>query len=163
MRSARARSIGYVLLLVAAVALAGCQTSGMDFHEPGAVTDLRPDELTHVGLPVVVSWKSGPLPAGQRYLVLVDQLPMAPGQSVKELTDDVCKRTPGCPDVAYMQQHYIFLARRNRVKVPSVPTNGPFPVDEFRYLHEATIVIVDARHVRVGESFWSTSFYIAIS
>jgi len=55
---------------------------------------------------------------GERYMVFVDRNPMAPDESVRSLTDDTCKATPGCPDTAYLTQNFIFPTRGTSIEVP---------------------------------------------
>ncbi len=164
-RAPRNRPRSAVLALtvfVAAVALTGCGfgTQDLVLKQPTQVQNLRPAAFTHVKLPVTLSWRGAPLAAGQRYLVVVDQQPMPPGESMQYFVTDTCKRTPGCPNTAYLTSQFLFLTRANHVKVQAVPSTGPFPVDDLTYLHQATIVVLDARNVRMGEQFWATSFYV---
>jgi hypothetical protein len=154
----RARHWRWVLVGMV-VAGAGCSTQGLVLEQPKQVQDLKPTPYSKTKLPFTVSWTARPLAGGERYFVIVDQQPMPPGDSVKSLTDDICRRTPGCPDKFYLQQHFMFLTRGHRVEVQFLPLSGPFPVKDLYDLHKATIVIVDERGDRVGEEFWSTDFY----
>jgi hypothetical protein len=152
-----------VWLLVALVALvavcAGCSAHGLVLEQPTQIEDLKPSALSRNSLPVTVSWTARPLAPGQRFFVIVDQSPMPPGDSIKDLGDDVCRRTPGCPDKFYLKQHYMFVTRADHVKLDVLPLAGPFPAKDLYDLHKATIVIVDGQGVRIGEEFWSTAFY----
>jgi hypothetical protein len=116
-----------------------------------------------VSAPVTVSWKAPPLSDGQRYLVLVDQQPMAPGDTVRSLTDDVCRRTPHCPDRAYLEQHHLYLTRGDRVQAQSFPLGSPVPVDDLADEHQATVVVVDRHGRRVGEESWTTRFSVPVA
>jgi hypothetical protein len=147
------------VLVALTAAGAGCSTQGLVLEQPTHVKDLNPAEFSRTKLPFEVSWTARPLPKGQRYFVLIDQEPMPPGDSIKSLTDDVCRRTPTCPDKIYFQQHFMFVTRRDRVTVQFLPLGGPFPVQDLYDLHKATIVIVDRHGDRVGEEFWTTAFY----
>jgi hypothetical protein len=149
------------VLVGTAVAVAGCSTQGLVLEQPTQLQHLKPASLSTTKLPFDLSWTARPLAAGQRYFVLIDQQPMPPGDSIRSLTDDVCRRTPKCPDKIYFQQHFMFVTRHDHVTVQFLPLSGPFPVLDLYDLHKATIVIVDRRQNRVGEDFWSTSFYAA--
>jgi hypothetical protein len=149
-----------LLVALLAAASAACSTQGLALKQSDRVSDLEPANFAHTGLPFSISWTARPLAPGERFFVLVDQFPMPPGDSVRSLADDICKRTPGCPNKFYLQQHFWFLTRSNRVEVQVVPLGGPFPVKDLYELHKATIVIVDRKRERVGEDFWTTNFYV---
>ncbi len=147
------------LLVGTFVAATACSTQGLVLEQPKQIENLKPVALSRTKLPATVSWTARRLAPGQRYFLLVDQQPMPPGDSIKDLTDDICKRTPGCPDKFYLQQHFMFVTRANRVKLQFLPPAGPFPVQDLYDLHKATIVIVDRHGDRIGEEFWSTAFF----
>jgi hypothetical protein len=138
---------------------AGCGTQGLVLQQPDQIKDLKPAALSSTKLPVKVSWSARPLAAGERFVVFVDQVPMPPGDSLESLADDVCKATPGCPNKAYLNQHFVFVTRDDHVSIPVLPLNGPFPVNDLYTMHQATIVIIDHAGNRLGEEFWTTSFY----
>jgi hypothetical protein len=148
-------------VVVALVALAGCSTQGLALEQPDRVHNLRPAMFSTTSAPSTVSWDAPSLPDGQRYLVLVDQQPMPPGGTIRSLTDDVCRRTPHCPDQTYLKQHYLYLARGNRARVQSFPLGSPFPVDDLADWHQVTVVVVDRHGRRVGEDAWMTRFAVA--
>jgi hypothetical protein len=154
-----------VLLLVVAMLLGvvGCSTQGLVLEQPTQLHHLRPVAFSSTAAPTHVSWTGDALHAGERYLVLIDQLPMAPGSTIRSLTDDVCRSTPGCPDPTYLAQHQLYTTAGHSVKIDALPLGGPLPVNDLAGLHVATIVIVDRTGRRVGEEFWSTSFYAPTS
>jgi hypothetical protein len=141
-------------------AAAGCGTQGLVLEQPDQLQDLKPTALSTTKLPVTISWHARRLAAGERFLVFIDQQPIAPGQSLRSIVADTCKHTPGCPNKAYLEQNFIFATRGDHVQVQVLPLQGPFPVNDLYNLHRATIVIFrDGK--RVGEEFWSTSFFAA--
>jgi hypothetical protein len=150
----------WLLAAAVAVAAAGCSTQGLVLQQPTQIENLRPELFSQQRIPVEISWEQArPLRAGERYMVFVDRNPMAPDESIRALTDDTCKATPGCPDKAYLNQNFIFPTKGTSIEVPILPFQGPFPVHDLYDLHRATIVIVGADRSRVGEEFWTTSFY----
>jgi hypothetical protein len=114
-------------------------------------------------VPTRISWTGDALRAGERYFVIIDQLPMPPGSTIRSMTDDVCRNTPDCPDPTYLAQHQMYTTAGHSVKIDALPLGGPLPVNDLAGLHVATIVIVDRAGRRVGEEFWSTSFYAPTS
>jgi hypothetical protein len=145
--------------LVVVLVTAGCGAQGLVLRQPDGIRDLKPPALSSTKLPVKLSWTARPLAVGERFVVFVDQAPMPPGDSLESLADDTCKATPGCPNQAYLNQHFVFVTRDDRVELPVLPLQGPFPVNDLYDLHQATIVIIDHAGRRVGEEFWATSFY----
>jgi hypothetical protein len=145
---------------VVAAAVTGCSAQGLVLQQPTQVQRLRPESLSNTKIPVKVSWEQArPLRDGERYMVFVDRLPMAPDESIRSLTDDTCKATPGCPNKAYLNQNFIFPTKGTSIEIPILPFQGPIPVHDLYDLHRATVVIVDAHDARVGEEFWTTSFF----
>ncbi len=151
------------LLVVVLLGFAGCSTQGLVLEQPAQLQHLRPVAFSSTAAPargVLDGWRAA---AGERYLVMIDQLPMPPGSTIRSLTDDVCRSTPGCPDPTYLAQHQMYTTAGHSVKIDALPLGGPLPVLDLAGLHVATIVIVDRAGRRVGEEFWSTSFYAPTS
>ena len=145
---------------VVAAAAAGCSAQGLVLQQPTQIKNLQPEQFSNTKIPVKVSWdQARPLRAGERYMVFVDRNPMAPDESIRALTDDTCKATPGCPDKAYLNQNFIFPTKGTSIAIPILPFQGAYPVNDLYDLHRATIVIVGADGRRVGEEYWTTSFY----
>jgi hypothetical protein len=156
------RRLNLLALIVVTVALTtACGTSGLDFRSSSKVRDLQPSDYASTSLPVTISWKAQHLGHGQKYLMLIDQSPMEPGKSVKDIVDDTCAATHGCPDKAYRDAHYMFETTQNRVRVPTVPSAGIYDTDDLTDLHRATIVVLDQTNRRVGEQIWTTEFRVA--
>jgi hypothetical protein len=144
------------LALVVAALTAACGSGGLGFEDSNALHDIRPTSLQSTSTPATLSWRAKPLPPGQKYLVLVDQSPMEPGQSVKDLVDDSCKATKGCPNRAYFDAHYMYETTGNRVKIASVPVAGAYDTQDLSDLHHVAIVVLDRANRRVGEQIWTT-------
>jgi len=146
---------------VLALVAAGCSTQGLVLQQPTQIENLEPELFSEHKVPITVSWEQArPLRVGEKYMVFVDRNPTAPGESIRSLTDDTCKATPGCPDKAYLNLNFIFPTRGTSIKITILPFQGPFPVHDLYDLHRATVVIADRDGTRVGEEFWSTSFYV---
>jgi hypothetical protein len=161
-RATRVSRRGWIFAaVVLAAAAAGCGTQGLVLQQPTQIENLRPELYSNVKVPFTVSWDDArPLRRGERYMVFVDRNPMAPDESIRSLTDDTCKATPGCPDKAYLNQNFIFPTKGTSIEIAVLPFQGSVPVHDLYDLHKATVVIVDADDARVGEEFWTTSFYV---
>jgi hypothetical protein len=149
------------VLAVFVVAVGGCSTQGLVLVQSDQLQNLKPTPYSTVAkVPVRVSWHARPLARGERYLVFLDQFPMPPGDSIRTLANDTCKATPGCPNDAYLQQNFVYPTRTNHVELSVFPLQGNFPVNDLYGLHLATIVIIDRGGVRLGEEFWTTTFFV---
>jgi hypothetical protein len=146
-----------LVVVVALVAFtAACGTGGLDFKDSTKLRDLRPRAYQSRTTPMKLSWRATPLPPGQKYLVLVDQVPMEPGQSIDDLVDDSCKATRGCPDKAYLDAHYMYETTDDHISIPAVPIAGMYDTDDLSDLHHVVIIVLDRANRRVGEQSWTT-------
>jgi hypothetical protein len=148
------------LLLSLGWLLTACGVNGLGFEDSTHIQDIQPPRFATVKVPFTLSWNAEPLADGQRYLVLVDQDPMAPGASIDDLVDDTCKATKGCPNKAYLDAHYMFETTTNRIKITSVPSAGSYDADDLTNLHHFSIVVLDAHDRRVGEQIWTTDLKV---
>lgn len=155
------RRRGPLLLLCIAGVLTACGTSGLGFKDSTQLRDLRPTGFASVETPLRMSWSADPLPAGHKYLVLVDQEPMAPGESIDDLVDDACKATRGCPDKNYLDAHYMHETTKNHVTIPGLPSAGSYDADDLSQLHRVAIVVLDRANRRVGEQIWTSDLRAA--
>jgi hypothetical protein len=148
------------LVGIVAALTAACGTEGLHFTDSTAVHDIEPRSLQRTSTPITLSWRARSLPPGHKYLVLVDQAPMQPGQSLKDLVDDSCKAIKGCPDKTYLETHYIYETAKNRVKIVSVPVAGSYDTQDLSDLHHVAIVVLDDADRRVGEQIWTTDIRV---
>ncbi|HEX9681657.1 MAG TPA: hypothetical protein VGA13_01125 [Acidimicrobiales bacterium] len=149
-------------LAVASVALAlvlsGCALSGLAFREDDRVTILEPADRAEVTLPLTIRWSSGG--AGPYFAVFVDREPVRPGQSLRAVADDSCNRTPGCPDVAYLRERYVYLTDQTWIDLDVVARRGGSQRTSADNRHEATIVLVDGEGRRIGEAAYTVEFTV---
>lgn len=150
------------------VALAGC--GNPDFRQSDAIRITSPSDLEVVSAtptgaggsdePFTLEWQAGdgPRPAG--YAVFVGRPPIRPGQRLRALADDddLCEKTPGCPDMDWFNTRHIYLTSDTSIEIPLLPlssTDGLLS-DDARETHRITVVGVDKLDRggrRLGEAF----------
>jgi hypothetical protein len=154
------------MMMALAVLVAGsaCTTSGLAFRTDERVKVLTPADREHVNLPVEITWRSTVAldePDGPRgYAVFVDRQPMRPGQSLRAVADDVCRRTPGCPDLEYLRERDVYITQGTSLIVDNLADNRPANRTGARDAHEAVIVLIDETGHRVGEAAYNVEFFL---
>lgn len=149
-----------VPLLAAALAVclalfAALQAPGLAFHSEDQLRMVAPAELAEVEAPLVLRWKVSDEVAravAQRrayFAVFIDRAPIAPGESLAALADDGCRRTPGCPDRAWLAERRVLVTQSSAVRVGILPDGG-WGADGRG--HEATVVVIAADGTRWGEA-----------
>lgn len=155
----------------AALALAGC-ASGTDLRRDDRVRFLSPPEGARVTLPLLLRWSADPAvfrprrfdgSSGGRtgvYAVFVDSAPVRPGRHIDSVADSdkPCRISPGCPDRSWLADHGIHLTTEPRLVLRGVPA-GSGRRSGGRRRHEATVVLLDGRGVRIGDGAWTRTFY----
>lgn len=153
----------------AVLALSGCGIRGLNFVEDERVQIISPPHRSEVMLPVTVRWSVEDFeitgPSGDEggdagyFGVFVDRAPPAPGQSLTSLVadDPVCKATPGCPDEAYLAGQRAYTTSNTHFTIERVPE---LTDDRTREVHEVTIVLLDGKGHRIGESAFRVEFYV---
>jgi hypothetical protein len=126
----------------------GCATfSDVAFVRDDRVKAVEPKDFATVATPVQFAWK-GHLRAGEQYAVFVDRAPIRPGQEIVAVTDDACRRRPGCPTADELAPLGVYVVRAPRLKLLAFPVSG----NDRRTTHEITIVIVDGSGRRTDEA-----------
>lgn len=149
-------------VLVLLVLSAGCSLSGLAFRQDDRVDILHPLDRATVGLPIELRWHSEVEPrssGGPYFAVFVDREPIAPGDHLRELADEVCERTPGCPDRAYLADRFVFVTEKTRLRIDAVPASSVTKAGRDKR-HQATIVLVDADGRRMGEAAYTVEFTV---
>lgn len=95
------------------------------------------------------------------FAVFVDKEPMAPGETFKSLVSgsSSCARNPTCPDPTTLRRLGVLVTDTTSVTVDALsPAKGVGGAGSAT--HEVTIVLVDAKGQRIGDSNWYTSFTV---
>jgi hypothetical protein len=146
------------LACVAVLGLAGLTgCGGGSFVADQSVHITSPAPLTSVSRPFVVSWTaSGHRDA--RFAVFVDQSPIAPGHSLRDLAAAQCSRQPGCPDPSYLAGLGVYVTGSDHVTVPVlVPLAGTAGREAYP-VHVATLVLTDSSGRRTTDASWQVEF-----
>ena len=159
------------LALSAVLALSACNTEGLAFVEDRRVTIIEPAALSKVTLPVTVRWSYTDFeviaaPDGSdsddrgRFAVFVDRTPMSPGEDLRSLgeDDELCAKDPTCPDEAWLKARNVHLTSEPALTIKSLPDFR----DDGRGLdqHSVTVVLLDGRDQRIGESAFTAEFIV---
>jgi hypothetical protein len=150
------------------LALSSCAISGLEFRQDNRLSIVSPTSLAVVKVPFTLRWtmsdfQSGPntMQGGNDYFaVFVDRQPMAPGAGLKVLGDATCQATPGCPNMAYLEQNYVFLTAKTQLTITSLPELLPSSTrNGTKESHEIDIVLMNGSNHRIGESAWYVDFF----
>lgn len=159
---------GALPLVAAALALSGCalpNVQEMNFRVDNRLQFLSPKARSEPTQPVTLRWRmrdftvagpgAGPKSPDRGYFaIFVDRQPIRPGQTIKAVAagDQLCARTPGCPDAAYLAQRQIYTTTRTSYTLPVV---AALPDDnDAVQLHSVVIVLMNTSGQRIGESYW---------
>ena len=103
-------------------------------------------------LPVTVEWRVSHLPGDvTQFAVFVDRGPMSPGDDVRALVDDECRRRKGCPDATYLRTRGIYVTSDRQISLPALPTLGGLSAETPLPAHRVVVVALDEHGRRVGE------------
>jgi hypothetical protein len=164
--------IPFCILL--ALVLGGCSFQGLNFVQDDRVSITSPEDRAKVELPFELSWEARDFEitgqdGGQRkdagyFGVFVDRSPPRPGETVDVLLEDelkgdaACRRDPNCPDAAYMAGLGIHTTDETRLTIERL--EDLYPHSDRREIHVATIVLLDGKGRRIGESAFLVEFEV---
>ena len=153
------------------VLLSSCGYSGLNFRQDERLEFTTPEDRAEVRLPVTVSWEVSDFevtgPDGSRrddagyFGVYVDRAPQPPSRTQAWLMreDSRCKQTPGCPDKAYLEQAHIYTTQDLSFAIDRLPQPSS-DAPRRREFHEVTIVLLNGRGERIGESAFIRQFEV---
>lgn len=155
-------------LLVLCAALSGCVPQGLAFKVDERLTFSSPEDRSTVTLPVTLEWDirdftvvqpgtSGTGDAAGYFAVFVDTAPMPPGKSMRWIArkDNSCRAADGCPDAEYLRARGIYTTTQTRLELDQLPRSAD---EDRRERHRATVVLMDPRGRRLGESAFEIVF-----
>lgn len=158
-------------LFLGASLLASCSTKGMAFRLDESITITDPDARSTVGLPTTVRWHDDEPPAQLRvdandpdaeyYGVFVDRAPLGPGRRIESLIGkgDSCRRTPGCPDAAFLARLKVFFTAEPELELEFLTDLRPSERGGAKDPHEVTVVRMRGDR-RVGEAAFRVNFFV---
>jgi hypothetical protein len=146
------------LSLASLAVLPACSVSGLAFVQDDRVEVVEPSEGATVRLPFEVRWSVRGFSGS--FLVLFDRPPMRPNQPLLSLvpSDDPCRREPSCPDRDWLADRDMYHTEETVVTVENLADRRPEGRGTDR--HEVSIVLLDERGRRVGESVFISEFSV---
>lgn len=131
----------------------------LSFVQDERVDIVAPKERAKTSLPVTVRWTAKHLPAGS-FGVIVDQAPPRPGKTLAHLFSgsDFCKGPGGqelCESATFLNERGAYATKKTSLTISRLPEKSD---DGRREFHEVTIVLLDTRGRRIGESGWTVQF-----
>jgi hypothetical protein len=155
---------GALALSLASVVFSGCGTTGLAFATDDRVEITVPQDRAEVSVPLTVRWRvrDFDLGAGRgSFGIFIDRTPQPPGAPLSWIArdDDTCVASRSCPDEQYLAERGVYSTQRTTFTIDLLPRTVPADVRR-REFHEFTIVLLDARGERVGESAWFVQFQL---
>lgn len=137
--------------------LPGCSVNGLNLRQDDRVSIVAPEDRSDVDLPVTVRWTARDFDG--TYAVFVDRSPVPPGRTLDWLArnDDVCRQTKGCPDTTWFADRNVLRTTSNSVTIDRLPDTAR---DNRRDRHEVTVVLLDQKGRRIGESAFRVEFQV---
>ena len=156
------RRLALLLAVATTVSAAGCGFSGLAFRQDDRLSFISPKDRSEVSLPLTVRWSVEDFdvgPGAGSFAVFVDRAPQPPGKTLAWLArdDDSCRVDDGCPDEEWFARRDIFPTTDTELTLERLPSRS----DDRREWHEVTVVLIDERGRRVGETGWTLEFQVA--
>lgn len=143
--------------LTCVATLSGCSDyTALAYHQDRSLHFTAPPARTLVKVPFTLRWEQPASPATS-YAVFIDRAPVRPGHSLRDVAgkDEACKKNPACPDAQYLADRGVYVTTDSELTLTSV---APLTSQESIQLHDAVVVMLDARGRRIGESGWRLEF-----
>ena len=164
----RARHAAVLVSMV--MVLPACGVNGLNFQQDDRLTFIAPGDRAKVDLPVTVSWRvtdfevTGSDGDDRRdagyFGVFVDRAPQPPEKTQQWLVrdDQRCRGVQSCPR-EYLEQLNIHSTTRTRFVIQRLPEPAS-NAQRRREFHEVTIVLLNGRGERIGESAFTRQFEV---
>jgi hypothetical protein len=164
------RRVAFGVLVL--VVMPACATHGLAFREDNRVTIVRPADRALERPPITVEWRvhdfevTGPTPTARPdagyFAIFVDRAPQPAGRTVEWLfrDDNSCRPADGCPDQRYLADRDIYTTDETQFTIQNLRQIDPSNKRRRKELHEATIVLLDGRGRRIGESAFPAEFQV---
>ena len=153
------------LCLVPVLACSACAAHDLNFKVDDRVKITSPRDEAEVSLPLTLRWSVEDFevvePGTQvreeagYFGVFVDTTPMSPGQNLDVLRrdDERCDGAAGCTEESLLAARGIYATTDTELVITSLPVGT---ADDEK--HRATVVLLDSRGTRIGESAWRVDF-----
>ena len=140
----------------------------MQFKNDHRVAITSPENRSTVKVPFTLRWAyevftvTGPTDKRDRdegyFAVFVDRSPVPAGKHLSWIAKDdrSCVKTDGCPDERYLADRHVFTTTEPKLTISTLPSTNIHTSTE---RHEITVVLLDGKGHRIGESAW----YVAVN
>jgi hypothetical protein len=150
------------LVLALTFAASGCGVSGLAFRQDDRLSFVTPADRAEISLPLTVRWQVEDFDVGDgagSFAVFVDRAPQPPGKPLEWLArnDDTCRAADGCPNAKWFADRHVFRTTDRELTIEQLPARS----DDRREMHEVTVVLLDERGRRVGETGWTLELQVA--
>lgn len=156
-------------LALVVTTLQGCGTTGLNFVKDERVEIVAPGDRAKVPLPVTVRWEvrdfevTGPDGSSRSdagyFGVYVDRAPQPPQQTQAWLLRDEQNCLGGCESPTALASRNIHSTQETEFTIGRLPQPASDAVRR-REFHEVTIVLLDGRGRRIGESAFIRQFEV---
>jgi hypothetical protein len=126
-------------------------TTGLRLRSDDSIEITSHEDGDEVTAPFTLAWTDTDRPDDTRYLVVVNRVPMPPGDDLSWFArdDEVCERRPGCPDEEYLRLRGVIVSDTAEARIGIVPdVVGGRETD----LDEIVVVRIDGDGTRLDES-----------
>jgi hypothetical protein len=164
------RRLRFIALAALAATLMACGTSGLNFVQDERVEITAPPDRAKVSLPATIRWQvrdfeiTGPdgasRPGAGYFGVYIDRAPQPPQKTQAWLTRDEQNCLGGCSSELALESRDIYSTESTEFTIDRVP-RPPRQAQRRREFHEVTIVLLDGRGRRIGESAFIRQFEVA--
>ena len=150
----------------------GCGVSGLNFKDDRRLSFVTPGDRAEVRLPVTIKWTvrdfdvTGPDGSERRdagsFGVYIDRAPQPPGEGQRWLirNDPLCKSDPdSCGMKEFLEQRDIYTTSASTFVIERLPLPSGNAARR-REFHEVTIVLLNGRGERIGESAFVRQFEV---
>jgi hypothetical protein len=145
------RSLLALVVVSLTSSCAAFSTDGLQLRRDDSIEFVAPDDQARVETPFVLRWTDDARPPGTRYAVVVNRVPMPPGESLDWFLGDdaACDRRDDCPTDDELRLRGVILTDEPWAEVVVVPDviGGRDGGDD-----ELTVIRIDADGRRVSEA-----------
>ena len=159
-------------LVLFAVLASGCGVSGLNFKDDKRLSFVTPGDRAEVRLPVTIEWTvsdfdvTGPDGSARRdagsFGVYIDRTPQPPGEKQEWLVrnDQMCKNDPSvCSNTDFLAQRDVHTTTETSFMIERLPLPSG-NAQRRREFHDVTIVLLNGRGERIGESAFVRQFEV---
>ena len=152
--------------------LPACGVHGLSFVEDERLTITSPADRATVAVPVNLEWRvdnftvtgrdGSARPDAGYFAVFVDRAPQPPGQTLEWLVRDdaECKVTIGCPNETYLRTRDVYSTTDTKLTIDRIADLSRGQRRGRREFHEITVVLLNGRGERMGESAFRVEFQV---